>query len=96
MKHSVSARNSDHLIDVIPAGIGKDNGIREICAYFGLEREETMAFGDGENDISMLKEAGTSIAMGIADEKVRAEADYITGSSEEAGITSALRHYGLI
>ena len=96
MKHSVSARNSDHLIDVIPAGIGKDNGIREICAYFGLEREETMAFGDGENDISMLKEAGTSIAMGIAAEKVRAEADYITGSSEEAGITSALRHYGLI
>ena len=96
MKNSTAARNSAHLIDIIPAGIGKDLGIREICEYFRLSREETMAFGDGENDIPMLKEAGISIAMSIASEKVREKADYITGSSEEAGITSALEHFGLI
>ena len=96
MKNSTSARNSDHLIDIIPDGIGKDLGIREICEYFGISREETMAFGDGENDIPMLKEAGTGVAMSIASEKVRAVSDYITGSSEEAGITSALEHFGLL
>ncbi len=96
LKHSTVARNSNHLIDIIPEGIGKDSGIREFCAWFGIKREETMAFGDGENDITMLREAGISVAMGIASEKVRAESDYITGTSEEAGITSALQHFGLI
>ncbi len=96
MKNSTAARNSAHLIDIIPDGIGKDLGIREISEYFGLSREETMAFGDGENDIPMLKEAGLSVAMSIASERVREKADYITGSSEEAGITSALEHFGLI
>ena len=96
LKNSTAARNSRHLIDIIPEGIGKDSGIREFCAYFGIKREETMAFGDGENDIPMLKEAGISIAMSIASEKVREKADYITGSSEEAGITSALEHFGLL
>ena len=55
-----------------------------------------MAFGDGENDIPMLKEAGISVAMSIASEKVRSAADHITGSSEEAGITSALEYFGLL
>ncbi len=96
LKHSASARNSEHLIDIIPEGVGKDSGIREICAWFGIKREETMAFGDGENDITMMREAGISVAMGIAGEKVRAAADHITGTSEEAGITSALEHFGLI
>lgn len=96
LKHSLTARNTEHLIDLIPKGIGKDSGIREFCAYFGLRREETMAFGDGENDISMMSEAGISVAMSIADERVKAGADYVTLSSEEAGITMALEHFGLL
>ena len=84
------------MIDLIPNGIGKDSGIREFCEYFGIRREETMAFGDGENDIPMMAEAGISAAMSIADERVKAAADYITLSSEEAGITLALEHFGLL
>ncbi len=96
LKHSSSARNTEHLIDLIPEGIGKDSGIREFCNYFGIRREETMAFGDGENDIPMLKEAGISVAMSIAEERVKAAAGYVTRSSEEAGITLALKHFGLL
>ncbi len=91
-----SARNTEHLIDLIPAGIGKDSGIREFCEYLGISREETMAFGDGENDISMMKEAGISVAMGNAEDRVKAAADFVTGTTEEGGITDALKHYGLI
>lgn len=96
MNHTLTARNSDHLIDLIPKGVGKDSGIREVCAWLKIPREETMAFGDGENDISMMHEAGISVAMGNADERVKAAADYVTGTSEEAGITQALKHFGLI
>ena len=55
-----------------------------------------MAFGDGENDIQMLKFAGVGIAMGNADDEVKAAADYVTDSVDENGIEKALRHFHLI
>ncbi len=95
-KHTYSARNTEHLIDLIPQGVGKDSGIREICSSLGIDPKETMAFGDGENDLSMMAQAGISIAMGNADECVKASADHITDSSEDGGITKALKHFGLL
>ncbi len=96
LKNIGTARNTAHLIDLIPEGIGKDSGIREISSYFGFTPDETMAFGDGENDIPMLKAAGIGVAMGSAEDHVKAASDYITTPSEEAGITQALLHFGLI
>ena len=62
----------------------------------GIDISETMAFGDGGNDISMLKAAGTSVAMGNALDKVKANASYVTTSVDEDGIANALRHFGII
>lgn len=95
-KHTYSTRTSEDLIDLIPLGVGKDSGIREICAFLGISVSETMAFGDGENDLSMLRQAGISIAMGNAGEALKAIADHVTETSENAGITKALEYYGLI
>jgi len=95
LKHTYTARNTEHLIDLIPEGIGKDHGIREICDYFGISPDETMAFGDGENDITMLHAAGIGVAMASAEDHIKAEADY-AAKSEEAGITEALNHFGLL
>ena len=61
-----------------------------------MDRSEIMAFGDGENDIDMLQFAGVGVAMGNADEKVKAMADYVTDTVENDGIEKALRHFGLI
>ena len=55
-----------------------------------------MAFGDGVNDLSMLSMAGLSVAVGNAVREVREAADYVTGSVEEDGVSSALRHFGLL
>ena len=55
-----------------------------------------MAFGDGSNDIGMLKAAGIGVAMGNADEKVKAVADYTTTADTDHGIVNALRHFGLL
>ena len=96
MKHTFVTHSKGPLVDLIPEGVGKDTGIREVCDYLGITIEQTMAFGDGENDIAMLKTAGIGVAMGIAAEEVRAAADYVTLKPEEGGIAAALRHYGLI
>ena len=58
--------------------------------------EETMAFGDGGNDISMLRHAAIGVAMGNANDDVKETADYITTSVDEDGIQKALKHFGII
>lgn len=96
MKKTWSARITPDLIDMIPEGVGKDSGIREICSYFGIGIGETMAFGDGQNDLCMLQIVGIAVAMENAADNVKAVADHVTSITEEAGITRALQHYGLL
>lgn len=91
-----STRWTPLLCDVIPLGGGKHVGIRKVLEHYGFSREECMAFGDGDNDITMLRYAGTGIAMGNADPTVKAAADYITSSTDHSGIAKALRHFGII
>ena len=55
-----------------------------------------MAFGDGGNDISMLKAAGVGVAMGNASDDVKSHAAYVTTSASEDGIANALKHFGLV
>lgn len=82
--------------DITPGGVTKQEGIDQIIRHFGIRLEETMAFGDGGNDISMLRHAGIGVAMGQAKEDVKAAADYVTTSADEDGICHALKHFGII
>ncbi|MDR3093560.1 MAG: HAD hydrolase family protein, partial [Bacteroidales bacterium] len=54
------------------------------------------AFGDGGNDISMLRHVAIGVAMGNATDDVKAQADYVTNSVDDDGIGNALRHFGVI
>lgn len=91
-----SCRWSPVFMDVIPKGTDKAKGIEAVASHFGFGIEECMAFGDGGNDISMLKAVGAGIAMGNSAEDVKAAADYVTSSVDEDGIYNGLRHYGII
>ena len=82
--------------DIVPKGGSKSIGMAKILEYFGISRDECMAFGDGGNDIPMLEYAGVGVAMGNAKEDVQAKADFITKSVDDDGVAYALRHYGLI
>lgn len=82
--------------DVTAKGVTKQKGIDEIIRHFGIRLEETMAFGDGGNDISMLRHAAIGVAMGQAKEDVKAAADYITASVDENGISRAMKHFKII
>ena len=64
----------------------KGNGLLSLAKELGLMRMQTMAFGDGENDISMLKAAGAGVAMGNASEIVKQAADLVTKTNDEDGV----------
>ena len=96
MPNSKTARWTSHFTDIIPKDGGKNKGIDAIINHFGIKLEETMAFGDGGNDIDMLKHAGIGIAMENARDDVKEIADFITTSVDDDGITNALRHYNVL
>ena len=77
-------------LEIIPRSINKGQGIRDICRVLDFQPSQVIAFGDAENDIPMLKEAGIGVAMGNAAAAVKAAADYVTLSNNEDGIAAAL------
>lgn len=76
--------------DIVANGNSKAAGMDAICRHFGIQQEETIAFGDGANDIEMLQWAGIGIAMGNAAQEVKDAADMVTGSVDEEGIEQAI------
>ncbi len=96
LPNCISMRWYPTFADVISKGADKGVGIDQFCNYYGFSKEETMAFGDGGNDVEMLCHAGIGIAMGNAMDEVKQVADYITASVDDNGVLKALQHYGLI
>ena len=90
-----SGRWHPAFTDITAKGADKGEGILALAAHLGLNPQYTMAFGDGGNDISMIKTAGIGIAMGNALESLKNEADYTTTSVDNDGVLGALQHYGL-
>lgn len=72
--------------DVVAADNSKACGMEAICRHFGICQDETLAFGDGANDIEMLQWAGIGVAMGNAEQGVKDQADLVTRSVDEEGI----------
>ena len=91
-----SGRWHPAFTDITAKGADKGEGILAMAAHLGLNPQYTMAFGDGGNDISMIKAAGIGIAMGNALESLKREADYITTTVDDDGVLNALRHFSLI
>ena len=86
----------DEGIDIISKDGGKANGIQKVLEFYGMTKEEIIAFGDSDNDMDMLEFAGIGVAMGNAEESVKAVADYITTDIDEDGIWNACKHLELI
>ena len=92
----VSSRWHPAFADINANNCSKSTGMDIILTYFDIEKEHTMAFGDGGNDISMLKHAAIGVAMGTATDEVKAAADYVTDSVDEDGISTALKYFNLL
>lgn len=86
-------RSAPFFLELVPKGIDKAKSLLRLLSKINLTPADMIAFGDGYNDLSMLKLAGMGVAMQNAAPEVRAEADYITLSNEEDGIAAALEHF---
>ena len=80
-------------LEFTKAGVDKGVGLGKLAAFLGIPMECTMALGDTENDIEILKAAHIGIAMGNATPAVKAVADDITLSNEEDGVAAAFSKY---
>ena len=76
--------------DIVNETNSKSHGMEAICNHYGISQDETIAFGDGGNDIDMLRWAGVGIAMGNASQDVKDAADMVTTSVDEEGIEKAI------
>ena len=72
----------------------KGEALAFLASHLGLKTEETLAFGDGTNDITMIRQAGTGVAMGNAAPEMLAAADRVTASNDEDGLAKILEELG--
>lgn len=86
----------DTFMDLNVKGVDKSLGAREVMRYYGMDMSEAMAFGDGGNDVSIVRDVAIGVAMGNACEELKAVADYVTASVDDDGVERALQHFGLI
>lgn len=80
-------------LELIPSSIHKGKGLSDVCRILGVSPLNTLAFGDSENDIPMLRQAGIGVAMGNAAEQVRSAADFVTLDNNSDGIAFALERF---
>ena len=76
-------------------GIDKAKALDTVLKSMGFKQEEMIAFGDGQNDASIVRYAGIGVAMANAVDELKAVADEITASNEEDGIALSLQKHGL-
>jgi hypothetical protein len=84
------ARSLPHFLEFARAGVTKGAGMDFLAAHLGFTKSETIAFGDGENDVELVKWAGYGVAVENAHERVKAVADWICPSAKVEGVAEVL------
>ncbi|KAJ0090292.1 hypothetical protein Patl1_12966 [Pistacia atlantica] len=81
------------MLEIVPAGTSKGNGVRMLLDHLGISAKEIMAIGDGENDTEMLELASLGVALSNGSEKTKAVANVIGVSNDEDGVADAIYRY---
>ena len=85
-----------NMLEVLPAGNDKARGVRTLLEHLEVERERVVAVGDGENDVGMLRLAGTGVAMANATEMTKNAARFVLErSNDEDGVAEAIERFVL-
>lgn len=75
------------------ADVNKGIGLQKMAQLLDIPVAQTMAVGDTENDLAIIRAAGVGVAMGNATAAVKSAADYITTSNDEDGVAAAIAHF---
>lgn len=89
------SRSAPFFLEIMAPGVGKDHSLARLLAQLDLKREQLIAFGDGFNDLTMLRFAGMGVAMANAADEVKAVADFVTLSNDEDGVAHAVEKWVL-
>ncbi|MCH4889117.1 HAD family hydrolase [Acidaminobacter sp. JC074] len=81
------------LVDIFNEEASKGIAVQALIDMYGLNKDQVMALGDNENDISMLKHAGLGIAMKDARDHVKSAADEVTESNDDSGVAVAIKKH---
>lgn len=92
----IQRHQSDYSFDLTLKGVSKAVGIEKLVERINRNIDDTIAFGDGRNDIEMLETVKIGVAMGNAVDEAKAVANYETDRIENDGIVKALKHFELI
>ena len=88
----LSLLSGDSWIDVANASVGKGAALKAIQSRLNISKEETAAFGDYLNDVSLFEAAGEAVAMANAHPELKRLSDYITRyTNDENGVMEALK-----
>ena len=83
-------RSERTLFEILPKGISKATSLEKLAIHMGISDEKTVALGDYNNDVEMLKRAGVGVAVANACPEAKAAADYVTVSNEESAIAKVI------
>lgn len=93
MKDILTVHSKKNYLEITNSKGTKKCALDFLIGYLSIDAKDTLAIGDGLNDIDLLKAAGIGVAMGNAPEKVKKAADFITCSNNKNGVGYALRNY---
>jgi Cof subfamily protein (haloacid dehalogenase superfamily) len=83
------------FLEGLPLGVSKGSALAWLAEWLHISREETLAIGDEDNDVSMITWAGLGVAMGNASAEAKAAADYVAPSVEDDGVAEVLERFCL-
>ncbi|MFJ5695460.1 HAD-IIB family hydrolase [Arthrobacter sp. NPDC093125] len=84
-----------HAGELYQRGISKADGVAAVIAHLGMEREDTIAIGDGQNDLEMIAYAGVGIAIEGSSPELLALADRTAAPPHREGLVAAFAELGL-
>ncbi len=84
-------RSEETIYEILPKGVSKGGALLQLAEIYGIDPARTIAVGDFDNDVSMLRAAGLGVAVANASEAAKRAADLITVSNEENAIARIIR-----
>lgn len=94
MPYEISYQSARNLEFNHP-GVNKGFGLKMLGDKLGIRPDEIMAIGDNNNDVPMIKYAGTGVAMANAEADIRGAADYTTLDNDHDGAAAAIERFAL-
>ena len=96
LSNVVSSRWCPEFIDITAKGVDKAKGMKDMITWYGFPLSQTVAFGDGGNDLPMIREARIGVVMGNVSQTMKAAADHVTNTVDDDGIYQALKYLKVI